>query len=147
MPSVSYRANGAAVHHDDRAVGHRPGRRVQAHGGTLRHGLANIAPRRGWRLNALVADAGPHDPPARTRLQLYQAERRHLVKVSAEAIRCGIEERRVRLAGSEGAMVAEVLRCVFDDPQFGLDTAQIELVRRLAASLMRLLGSSAVEPA
>ncbi len=69
------------------------------------------------------------------------------MKVSAEAIRCGIEERRVRLAGSEGAMVAEVLRCVFDDPQFGLDTAQRELVRRLAASLMRLLGSSAVEPA
>lgn len=44
-------------------------------------------------------------------------------------------------------MVAEVLRCVFDDPQFGLDTAQRELVRRLAAYRMRLLGSSAVEAA
>lgn len=44
-------------------------------------------------------------------------------------------------------MVAEVLRRVFDDPQFGLDTAQRELGRRLAASHMHLLGTSAVEPA
>lgn len=36
-------------------------------GGPVGHGLANIARRRGWRSNALVAAAGPHDPPARTR--------------------------------------------------------------------------------
>ena len=80
-------------------------------------------------------------------LRLYPAGRKHLVKVSAQAIRCGIEERRVRLAKSQGAMVAEVLRRVFDDPHFGLDTSQTELGRRLRASHMRLLRTGAVEPA
>jgi len=81
-------------------------------------------------------------------LQLYQAERRHLVKVSAQqAIRCGIEERRLRLAESQEAMVTEVLGRVCDDPRFGLDAAHRELGRRLAASHMRMLRSSAVEPA
>ncbi|HKF18383.1 MAG TPA: hypothetical protein VKF14_14475 [Candidatus Dormibacteraeota bacterium] len=80
------------------------------------------------------------------RLQLYQAERRHLVKVSAQAVGCGIEERRLRLAESQGAMVTEVVRRVFDDPRFGLDAAQRELGRLPAASHMRMLRSSAVEP-
>jgi len=43
-------------------------------------------------------------------------------------------------------MVTEVVRRVFDDPRFGLDAAQRELGRRLAASHMRMLRSSAVEP-
>lgn len=43
-------------------------------------------------------------------LALYQSERTHLVKVCAEAIRAGIEERRVRLAEQQGELIATVIR-------------------------------------
>lgn len=48
-------------------------------------------------------------------LRLYQTERTHLVKVCAEAIRAGIEERRVRLAEQQGALVADVIRQILGD--------------------------------
>jgi hypothetical protein len=54
-------------------------------------------------------------------LKLYQAERTHLVKVSAEAIRCGIEERRVKLAESQGALVAGVIRAILGDLNLSAD--------------------------
>ena len=41
---------------------------------------------------------------------LYMAEREHLVKVSAAALRAGIEERRIRIAEDQGNMVAAVLQ-------------------------------------
>ena len=43
-------------------------------------------------------------------LDLYQRERTHLVNVCKAAISAGIEERRVRIAESQGALVAEVIR-------------------------------------
>lgn len=48
-------------------------------------------------------------------LRLYQTERTHLVKVCAEAIKAGIEERRVRLAEQQGALVAQVIRAILAD--------------------------------
>lgn len=48
-------------------------------------------------------------------LKLYQEERTHLARVCEAAIRCGIEERRVRLAESQGALVAEMLRAILAD--------------------------------
>lgn len=48
-------------------------------------------------------------------LKLYQAERTHLAKVCEAAIRAGIEERRVRLAESQGALVAEAIRAILKD--------------------------------
>lgn len=48
-------------------------------------------------------------------VKLYQEERKHLVRVCAEAIRCGIEERRVKLAESQGALVAGVIRAILGD--------------------------------
>jgi len=48
-------------------------------------------------------------------LKLYQAERAHLVKVCSEALRAGIEERRVKLAESQGALVAQVIRAILGD--------------------------------
>lgn len=50
-------------------------------------------------------------------LKLYQAERAHLVKVSTEAIRAGIEERRVKLAESQGEQVAQAIRGILADLQ------------------------------
>lgn len=47
-------------------------------------------------------------------VSLWQVERKHLVDVSRECIKAGIEERRVRLAESAGQELASVLRRVLD---------------------------------
>ena len=46
--------------------------------------------------------------------ELYCRERDHLVKVSAAALKAGIEERRVRLAEQQGELVATVLRRILN---------------------------------
>lgn len=48
-------------------------------------------------------------------VQLWQAERAHLVKVCKDAISCGIEERKVRLAEQQGAMLAGVIKAILGD--------------------------------
>lgn len=48
-------------------------------------------------------------------LKLYQQERTHLVKVCSEAIRAGIEERRIKLAEHQGELVAQAIRAILDD--------------------------------
>jgi hypothetical protein len=48
-------------------------------------------------------------------LKLYQTERTHLVKVCSEAIRAGIEERRVKLAEAQGAILVQVIRAILTD--------------------------------
>lgn len=48
-------------------------------------------------------------------LKLYQQERTHLVKVCSEAIRAGIEERRVRLAEAQGALIAQAIRAILTE--------------------------------
>jgi|GEM_PF-866713 len=48
-------------------------------------------------------------------LKLYQQERTHLVKVCAEAIKAGIEERRIKLAEQQGALVAQAIRAILGD--------------------------------
>lgn len=57
-------------------------------------------------------------------LELYRAERKHLVDVCATAIRCGIEERRVRLAEREGDLLAGVIRAVLNDAELALSPEQ-----------------------
>lgn len=48
-------------------------------------------------------------------LDLYQRERRHLLDVCKAAIAAGIEERRVRLAESQGALLAQVIQRILGD--------------------------------
>jgi hypothetical protein len=48
-------------------------------------------------------------------LDLYQRERKHLLDVCKAAIAAGIEERRVRLAESQGALLADVIRRILGD--------------------------------
>lgn len=55
-------------------------------------------------------------------IELYQRERKHLVDVCRVAIAAGIEERRVKLAESQGAVLAAGLNRMFD--QLGLSLAQ-----------------------
>lgn len=46
-------------------------------------------------------------------LELYMRERKHLVEVTKAAISVGIEERRVRLAEAQGALLNDMLRRIF----------------------------------
>jgi hypothetical protein len=48
-------------------------------------------------------------------LKLYQTERNHLLKVCEAAIRAGVEERRVRLAESQGALLVQVIKAILGD--------------------------------
>lgn len=54
-------------------------------------------------------------------LKLYQQERSHLVKVCEVAIRAGIEERRVRLAEAQGALIAQAIRAILGELQLTPD--------------------------
>jgi hypothetical protein len=59
-------------------------------------------------------------------LELYYRERKHLVDVCKAAISVGIEERYVRLAEAQGAVVAEVIRKILG--RLELTEAQTRLV-------------------
>lgn len=48
-------------------------------------------------------------------VKLWQSERDRLVKVCKEAIGAGLEERRVRLAEQQGAMLASVIKAILGD--------------------------------
>lgn len=73
-------------------------------------------------------------------LKLYQAERSHLVKVCAEAIKAGIEERRVRLAEQQGQLVAHAIRAILDD--LGLTLEQQAKVSEIVPRHLRALKAS-----
>lgn len=72
-------------------------------------------------------------------LKLYQTERTHLVKVCTEAIRAGIEERRVRLAESQGALVAEAIQAILNDLHLSVD--QQALIAEVVPRHLRALAS------
>jgi hypothetical protein len=48
-------------------------------------------------------------------VELYLRERKHLAEVAATCLRVGMEERRVKLAEDQGAIVADLLRKVVTD--------------------------------
>ncbi len=58
-------------------------------------------------------------------LALYQQERTHLVKVCTAALAAGVEERRVRLAESQGTLLAAAVRAILAD----LDLSEIQQAR------------------
>jgi hypothetical protein len=62
-------------------------------------------------------------------VRLYREERAHLAAVSKAALAAGIEERRVRLAESQGALLAGVIRAVLGD----LDLTPVQLERAAEA--------------
>ena len=71
--------------------------------------------------------------------ELYLKERDHLAKVSALALRAGIEERKVKLAESQGALVADVIRRVLD--ALGLTPEQQLLVPSVVPRELRALAA------
>lgn len=60
-----------------------------------------------------------------------------LAAYASAALKAGVEERRVRLAESQGALVAQVIRQVLD--QLHLTPAQIELVPTVVPAALRLI--------
>jgi len=78
-----------------------------------------------------------HEASPNIWLNLYNTERERLVKFCAEAIRAGIEERRVRLAEQQGALVADVIKAILAD--LSLTPAQQAKVPEIVPVHLRLL--------
>jgi hypothetical protein len=69
--------------------------------------------------------------------KLYAEERDRLARVSALALKAGIEERRVRLAESQGDLVAQAIRSILD--ALNLTPAQWEQVPVIVPQALRSL--------
>lgn len=67
----------------------------------------------------------------------YQSERAHYVNVCAQALKAGVEERRVRLAEAQGEAVAGAIRAILGDLR--LTAAQNALVAEVVPRHLRLL--------
>lgn len=69
--------------------------------------------------------------------ELYLKEREHLAKVCSLALRAGIEERKVKLAESQGLLVADVIRRILG--ALGLTPEQQLLVPEIVPRELRAL--------
>ncbi|GAA3399390.1 HGGxSTG domain-containing protein [Pseudarthrobacter polychromogenes] len=69
--------------------------------------------------------------------ELYMKERDHLAKVCSLALRAGIEERKVKLAESQGALVADAIRRILN--ALGLSLEQQRLVPEIVPRELRAL--------
>ncbi len=65
-------------------------------------------------------------------LELYQAERRHLITAAKAAISAGVAERTVRLAEDQGRLIAQVVNAIFTDPRLELSPTQYSLAPGIA---------------
>jgi hypothetical protein len=72
---------------------------------------------------------------------LYAKERAHLVVVCREAIKAGVEERRVRLAEQQGELVAGAIRAILAD--LGLTPEQQDRVSDVVPRHLRMLAGGA----
>lgn len=84
-------------------------------------------------------DVSDHKAGPNTWYQLYMAEREHLAKVCSLALKAGIEERKVKLAESQGLLVAEVIRRILGS--LGLSAEQQLLVPTVVPRELRLLAA------
>lgn len=79
---------------------------------------------------------------------MYLKERKHLVEVCRAAVSSGIEERQVRLAESQGMLVAETMRRILDTLETELERLGLPvsehwdgIVREVVPREFRLLGA------
>jgi hypothetical protein len=70
--------------------------------------------------------------------KLEAEERDRCATFCAKAIAAGLAERQVRLAERQGALIAELLRSVMDDPQLGLTEQQRRAMPDVARRHLRL---------
>lgn len=87
--------------------------------------------------SALIAEAhgefGPVGEYVRGLATLEATERDRCATFATKAIAAGLAERQVRLAERQGALIADVLRAVLDDPAWGLSDDQ----KRKAPDIIR----------
>lgn len=86
-------------------------------------------------------DSLTHSAAVNVWVQLYQQERKHLVDVSKAAISAGIEERRVKLAEQQGALLAGVIRGILGD--LDLTPAQAARVSEVVPRHLRAMAEAA----
>lgn len=94
-----------------RTAGHVAWLEQQVHAlteGELAWGITRV--KEGGDDRGTTEEAVPH-----ALLRLYNEERDRLVRVCTAALKAGIEERRVKLAERDGALVAEVIRGILGD--------------------------------
>ena len=72
-------------------------------------------------------------------IQLWNQERDRLARVSLEAVKVGIEQRRVKLAEDQGALVAAVVRRVLD--RLNLTAEQAALIPTIVPEELRALST------
>lgn len=70
-------------------------------------------------------------------VQLWQKERVHLIAVCKAAIQAGIEERRVRLAEQQGALLSDVIKRILAD--LGLTAEQQQKAPEIVVRHLRLV--------
>lgn len=124
----------AAVESDDELVWGLT-RRKTAVDNTDIHDDDEVAPRK--RAFAGTDEGDTHEAKPNVWLVLLETWHDKLVRVCAETIKAGIEERRVRLAESQGALIAEVIRGILED--LHLTPAQQALVSEVVPRRLRLV--------
>lgn len=100
-----------------------------------------------WGRTQYEEGIGPEGPIDKTTMkaepsvwyQLYLREREHLVKVTTAALKAGIEERKVRLAESQGELVARVIRGILE--ALNLTADQWHLVQTVVPQQLRALAA------
>lgn len=75
-------------------------------------------------------------------VSMYENERAHLVKVSAEAIKCGVAERTIQLAEDQGRLMAMVMQAFIRDPELELTPAQLVHAPKILRKHMSLAPSA-----
>ena len=121
-----------------------------AHVQWLREKVAELADEQlAWGKVSHEEGVGPEGPIDKTTekaepsvwYQLYLKEREHLVKVTTAALKAGIEERKVRLAESQGELVARVIRGILE--ALNLTTDQWALVQTVVPQQLRAISDAA----
>lgn len=107
----------------------------------VREAAGNVAflRERVQELEVLIAQ-GPFGAYVDPHVDLYDKERERLAKFAKLALDAGVAERQVQIAEKQGALVADVIRKLLDDPTLGLTPAQRKQGRVIAAGHLRLVG-------
>lgn len=79
-------------------------------------------------------------------VEMLERSRERLFSWSATALKLGLDERRVRVAEAEAAMLVQVVRRLVDHPQLGLTPKQRTVAIPLVASIMRELDAGEEVP-
>lgn len=72
-------------------------------------------------------------------VQLYNAERDRLTRMAKLCLEAGVAERQVHLAEKQGALIADVIRRLLEDPELGLNAKQRQKGLAVASRHLRLV--------